>query len=307
MLENQWPLTSLIICSRNRPLMLIDTIESILSGTRLPAELLIIDQSNTPSSHLAGLQTDRVCAIRYLWTETIGLSRANNLGIDAARYELLAFTHDDVLVAPDWFETLMLAAVAAGKHSVVTGQVCPTEAQAPGGFVSATKVDEAPAVYVGRLNQDVLYPLNMALYRSAFAEVGVFDERLGPGTVFPGAEDSDLGFRLLEAGYAIHYVPQAIVYHRAWRTAAAYLPLRWAYGRARGALYAKHMSRHMLRRMAHEVARLRNFPERFRREHRLAYGDAMLVGGMLGGAVWWFLTQGWGKGLTSNKKDTTSR
>ena len=294
MQENLWPATSLIICSRNRPVMLAESVASILSGTRLPTELIIIDQSDTPSVQLAALRTDRACGIRYRWSQTIGLSRANNLGIALARCDLLAFTHDDVLVAPDWYETLVTAAVAAGAHSAVTGQVRPTEAQTPGGFVPTIRVDDTPAIYTGRLDRDVLYPLNMAMYRSAFAEVGGFDERLGPGTIFPGAEDSDLGFRLLEAGYAIHYVPQAVVYHRAWRTAADYLPLRWAYGRARGAMFAKHMhwhDGHMQRRLLREVARLRHFPDRFRREHRLAYGDVVLVSGILGGAAWWLLTQ----------------
>ena len=97
-------------------------------------------------------------------------------------------------------------------------------------FAPSTKVDTAPAVYHGRLHEDVLYTGNMAMDRSAARAVGVFDERLGPGTSFPSAEDNDFGFRLLEAGYRIVYVPEALLYHRAWRSERDYVRLRWSYG-----------------------------------------------------------------------------
>src|SRR5205823_6583384 len=86
--------------------------------------------------------------------------------------------------------------------------------------------------------------------------VGDFDDDLGPGARFPASEDSDLGFRLLEAGYHIHYIPEAVLYHRAWRSNSDYLPLRWSYGVGRGAFYAKHLrldDRYIMRRMIRDV------------------------------------------------------
>jgi GT2 family glycosyltransferase len=292
--QSSLPPTSLIIASRNRPQLLKDTVDSILNGNELPKELVIIDQSDALHPILAELKTTRGCEIRYLRTQSVGLSRANNIGISAARYDLLIFTHDDVLVAPTWFEMIVKAALDAGPRGVVTGQVRPTTIQTSGGFVPSTKVDKTSAKYTGRLDKDVLYPLNMAIHRAAFTEVGNFDERLGPGTPFPGSEDSDLGFRLLEAGYCIYYIPEAVVYHRAWRMARDYLPLRWGYGCARGAFFAKHLDwhdRHMLRRMGQDIARLRYFPYRFFHQRREAFGDIMLVSGILFGAAKWLMTR----------------
>lgn len=289
------PATSLIICSRNRPHLLAETVESILRGDQVPAEIIVVDQSDAPHQALAALTSDRGCDVRYLWTRTVGLSRANNQGVAAARHALLVFTHDDVLVTPTWFGAIVEALRAAGPRSVVTGQVRPTEAETRGGFQLALKVDQAPAVYTGRMGRDVLYPLNMAMYRSAIDEVGRFDERLGPGTPFPGSEDSDLGFRLLETGYRICYVPEAALYHRAWRPERDYLPLRWSYGVARGGFYAKYLSlrdRHMLSRMAADVrTHFVLFLYRVRRERRQAYGDVVLGAGILFGAIRWLLTQ----------------
>ena len=72
-------------------------------------------------------------------------------------------------------------------------------------FVSST----VPAVYEGRIGTDVLAGGHMATFRSLLRTVGGFDERLGPGLNFPAAEDNDLGFRMLETGYRILYVPEA--------------------------------------------------------------------------------------------------
>lgn len=289
------PAASLIVCSRNRPEMLAETVASILQGNDIPSELIIIDQSNIPHPDLSTLASDRACEIRYLWTRSVGLSRANNAGISAARHNILAFTHDDVLVTPAWFGSIVRALLDAGKYGVVTGRVLPTEAATPGGFALSTKISMAPAVYQGRIGEDVLYPMNMAMYRSAIDEVGGFDTRLGPGTPFPAAEDNDLGFRLLEAGYRISYVPGAVLYHLAWRSENDCLALRWSYARGQGAYYAKFLSlrdRYMMWRM---ITSIRNkafgFALQAPRYPRRAYGEAVYLLGLLSGAAQWLLTQ----------------
>jgi GT2 family glycosyltransferase len=289
------PATSLIICSRNRPKLLFECVQSVLKSEEVPTELIVIDQSTVPNQPLAILTTHRSCDIRYLWTQSVGLSEANNRGIVTARHDLLVFTHDDVVVTPAWFGTLIRALLAAGLRSVVTGQVRLTEAESPGGFQLTIKVDEAPAIYRGRVGKDVLLPLNMAMYRSAFDEVGGFDIRLGPGTSFAGGEDNDLGFRLLEAGYRIVYVPEAVLYHRAWRTEQDYVSLRWNYGRAQGAFYGKYLNlqdRYMLRRLGQDVVHYAHMSLcRMRSQRRRAYGDAIYVLAVLSGAIQWLLTQ----------------
>jgi GT2 family glycosyltransferase len=173
--------------------------------------------------------------------------------------------------------------------------VLPTAAETPGGFVLALVVGNFPAVYVGRIGTDVLAGGHMAAYRSAFAEVGGFDERLGAGATFAAADDNDLGFRLLEAGYRIIYVPEVVLYHRAWRSRRDYLPMHWNYGRGKGGFYTKYLSlrdRYMLRRMVWDIAhRVLLFPRHVCYERHRACADAVYVLGILSGAVQWILTQ----------------
>jgi GT2 family glycosyltransferase len=272
---------------------LIEAVESILGGEDVPTEIIIIDQSDEVNSQLSTLTSEHSCEVRYFWTQTIGLSRASNKGIAEARFALLAFTHDDVMVTPTWFRTLIGSLLQLGPRTVVTGQVLVSEAETPGGFQLTANPSQDPVLYEGRIGIDVLFPLNMAMYRSAVDEVGNFDERLGPGTPFPAAEDNDFGFRLLEKGYRISYIPEAVLYHRAWRPGRDYLRLRWSYGRGQGAYYAKYFSLrdpYMLRRMLRDVGkRILRFPIRLWRQRRQAYSDAIFVLGLFSGIGEWLL------------------
>jgi len=251
------PPTSLILCSRNRPEMLLEQVLCILQGEEVPAELVIIDDSDLASKQLAALVPDRPCEIRYVWNRSRGLGRANNCGVAQARYDLLVFTQDDVLVSPTWFGTIVRALLQAGPRALVTGQVRAGEPETKGGFAPSTIADEAGRTYEGRIGRDVVYLQNAAFFRSGFQEVGGFDPELGPGTSFPSAEDNDFAFRLLEAGYCIVYEPRAITYHRAWRSDTDVMELEWNYGRGQGAFYAKHLSLrdpYMLKRFARDAA-----------------------------------------------------
>jgi GT2 family glycosyltransferase len=289
------PPTSLLISSRDRPELLRETVVSVLAGQELPAEIVIVDQSAAQNDALAAMPAVRGCAIRYIWSRSAGLSRSRNLAVAAARHAILAFADDDMFAAPGWYGALIRALIAAGPRAAVTGRVLAAPMERPGGYVPSLVVSDTPAAYRGRLGCDVLAAGNMALYRAALDEVRGFDERLGAGSRFPAAEDNDLGFRLLEAGYCIRYVPEAVLYHRAWRPSGAFLPLRWRYGRGQGAFYGKHLrlrDTHMAGRLHHDV--MRHVVQGVRRAGRLqreAAGDAVFVLGLLAGAIEWTWNQ----------------
>ena len=289
------PRSSLIICSRDRPRLLHDTIRSVLQGAELPSEIVVVDQSRVPHEQLSDPQAGGPCEVRYLWARSVGLSRARNEGIAAARHDLIVIIDDDMFVESTWFGSFTRALVNAGPRAVVTGRVLAAPAEVPRGFAPTLAVREAPAIYQGRIGTEVLAGGHMAAFRSAFQEVGGFDERLGAGALYPAADDNDLGFRLLEAGYRIVYVPEAVVYHRAWRSGVEYFRVRWSYGLGKGGYYAKYLSlrdRYMLRRMVYDVShRVYGFPLRLWRDRRLATGDPAYVLGILVGATRWLLTQ----------------
>jgi len=284
---------SLVIPSRNRPELLRAAVDAALQGPSRPAEIIVVDQSDAAHPSLADLSQVAGTTIRYLRPMTRGVSRARNAGLRAAGEEVVAFIDDDVLAAPDWWGRLIQAALQAGPDSVVTGQVRPGEAEAPGAFAPSVSGTATREVYQGRVGQDVLFSGNMAGHRATLLRIGGFDERLGPGTRYGAAEDNDLCYRLLENGCRIIYVPEAVVIHRAWRENAAQVPLRWAYGRGQGAFLAKHASlrdRYMLRRFRDRVARhAQRFLRTLRRERRVAWEDLASIAGLFSGAGEWLV------------------
>lgn len=290
------PPTSLIICSRNRPGLLLDSVVSVLSGNTVPNEILIMDQSDEVHPVLATLGVVYGCNVRHIRTNARGECPARNEGIALACHEMLVFTDDDVIAPADWFELIVQAQLRHGAHSVITGRVLAGYTNGTEGFAPTLKVDPDSAVYCGRPGKDVLFPMNMAFHRQAWQEVGGFDVRLGAGGPFPGAEDNDIGFRFLEAGYAIVYAPEAIIYHRAWRTDRDYLPLRWNYGFCQGAFYAKHMDvadPYILRRMRADLRRYagRALLPRSHRTRTQRVGDVVYLTGVFYGITKWVITQ----------------
>jgi GT2 family glycosyltransferase len=291
--EINLPDVSLLICSRNRPQMLWETIQSILVGEEIPAEMVIVDQSDAPDPALSTYKPQQDCVFRYLWSERKGVSLGRNMAASAASHSILVFTDDDMLVTPSWLGSLARALVVAGPQCMVTGRVLISE-EDDHGYAPSSRSDEQKVTYRGRVQRDVLFTNNMALYRSAFESIGGFDTRLGPGTRYPAAEDNDLAFRLLEAGYCIIYDPQPTLYHRAWRSEREFLRLQWNYGYGQGAFYAKYFSlkdTFTIRRMTNDVwAYLARFPIRVFRRRNQAYQDALFVAGMLYGALRWSIT-----------------
>jgi GT2 family glycosyltransferase len=289
------PAVSLIIPSRNRPELLAETVDSVLAGRQVPAEIVIVDQSDDPNEALRARHCER-CRITYTWLSRPGVSRARNHGIRTAQHGLLAFIDDDVRVHADWFENLVRAHLAAGDRAVVSGRVLPEQPPTAHGFVPSTIESEEPVVYEGRIGMDILYSNNMIMPREAAEGVGLFDERLGAGTPFQNAEDNDLAYRLLEAGYRIHYAPEPVVEHRAWRTGRDYLPLRWSYGRGQGGFYAKHFDlrdRYMIHRAAYDAKQrlIRCARLAAAREPRRALGQLVYLTGLLTAMAQWLLTR----------------
>jgi GT2 family glycosyltransferase len=85
---------------------------------------------------------------------------------------------------------------------------------------------------------------NMAMRRSAAAQIGPFDDKLGPGSPQLAGDDLDFVYRAYKAGVKILYTPDAVVYHdHGRRTDLDQAKLRRAYAIGTGAFYFKHILR----------------------------------------------------------------
>lgn len=293
------PTSTVVIATRGNPALVVDAVRSILEGAATPDQLIVVDQTQPYDPRVAALAEHAV--VEVIHSDTVGLALAQNVAVRTAAGEAILFTDDDVLVDPHWLTEMVGALALGGPRTAVTGRVLATAEEVTGGRAIALATGTEPTVHRGRLRRDVLSGNSMGFFRSAFAECGLFDERLGTGSRFGSASDNDFGYRLLRAGYEIRYVPQAILYHRARRTSRELAKANRDYGRGQGAFLAKHAlagDRFMASRLLSTVGWwLRRVATRPLRDRKLrGHGDFRYLAAFLGGvAGWWLDSYPWGR------------
>ncbi len=221
---------SVVVCTRDRPAMLSDCLASLAAQEAPPGQVVVVD--NSPTATARAVAEDRP-GVTYVHEPRPGLSIARNVGLAAARGEIVAFTDDDVELHADWTQEIVRA-FDAPEVDAVTGLVLPasldTAAQRAfelhlGGFTSrftplifdagflAETREMGPQVW--RIGAGA----NMAFRRASLVGLGGFDERLGAGAS-GCSEDSEFWYRILAAGGVCLYEPRAVVFHhhrRDWK------------------------------------------------------------------------------------------
>jgi len=186
-----------------------------------------------------------------------GRSKALNAAFRGARAAWIVVIDDDCRPGPDWLAALERAVASLPGRTVIVGRVVAGP-RGPGAADPPAILDQpSPAEVTGRTFRDWIYP-NLAFPHAAIDAAGGYDERLGPGTTIPGAEDNDWGYRLLRAGWTIAYRPEPTVVHEAWRTRDERLALKRAYGIGQGGFYAKHIAKadpFIALRLLHDLSR----------------------------------------------------
>lgn len=216
------PFISVLICTRDRPDPLKETLDSLAKLDYRNSEVLVID--NHPSDD----RTKDLVAqypFRYVLEQCPGLDWARNRGIAESRGEVVAFIDDDATADPLW-----LKGIAGGFEEqdvmCVTGLVLPaaldTKAQelfelAYGGFGKGFRrfsIRPPLAWKYQPYSLSIGTGCNMAFRKSVFEKTGGFDVAFDVGTVTGGGGDLDMFHRLIKAGLTILYRPEALVFHR---------------------------------------------------------------------------------------------
>lgn len=207
------------------------------------SELIVVDNGSADASRdLTERFRERAdFPVRLLVEPRRGLSRARNTGIAAARGTVIAFTDDDCRVESTWLREID-AEFSDPTLDVLGGRVdlaSPNDAKVSvRPFEDPARIESLDAV------SRHLIGCNVAARRPVFETAGVFDERLGAGTVAASAEDLDFFYRCLRRGCRLAFSPSVRVRHAHGRRDVRDLAmLNRGYVRGRGAFYAKHMVR----------------------------------------------------------------
>jgi glycosyltransferase involved in cell wall biosynthesis len=224
---------AVVVATRDRAAFLEDALRTLAEVLRPVDELVVVDNGSRDGATVAVAQA---AGVRVIRCDRPGASAARNAGIGATTAPIVAVTDDDCLPRQGWTAALE-AAFGDPDVGFVTGRVAPDRADADS---LVQHDDPRPATY--RWPDDPMHfghGANSAFRRTAVDAVGGYDEHLGPGTPLRAAEDHDLFWRLLHAGWEGRYEPTAVVAHRAWRSRRDLLAIQWSYGLGTGALARK--------------------------------------------------------------------
>jgi len=220
------PAVTVAVCTRDNAEELARCLGALLRLEHPHLDLLVVD--NAPATdETRRLVQSEYRAIRYVCEPRPGLNWARNRAITEATGDILAYTDDDVVVDPDWVQTLATAFAEDPDIAVVTGLVVPAELETPaqihferyGGFGCGfdrrrySWAGETRPSYRGQA-LECGTGANMAFRRDVLDRIGPFDPALDVGTVTTGGGDVEMFFRVLKEGFTLVYQPSAIVRHR---------------------------------------------------------------------------------------------
>jgi GT2 family glycosyltransferase len=227
---------SATIATLNRPEGLARCLDALLSGSVLPAEVIIVDQSDNDATEriILARQSAGVPVI-YVRQLRRGLSASRNGAVERVSYPLVAVTDDDCTPDPEWIAAIVQAFASEAAPDALTGRVLPFGPESPDTYVVSARASLLRQDFAGKTSPWLVGSGgNFAVKRRWLEYVGGWDERLGAGSPGKAAEDMDLFYRLLRAGARIRYEPDALVFHeRASKTRR--LKTRWSYGYGMGA------------------------------------------------------------------------
>jgi GT2 family glycosyltransferase len=232
---------SVIVVTLGRTPLLERCVRAVASGTLRPRELVVVDQGPPGlKPKLEEWLAGSAVALEHLDVPPMGVSRARNIGAEAAAAGQLAFTDDDCVPDGEWLAALA-EAVEATPADGASGRVLPLEDDRPGRIGVSSRTDMRARSFRGggdTLPWEVGTGGNLLVRRTVFERAGGFDEEFGPGARFRAAEDVQLLERLLSAGATLAYTPRAVVHHER-KTRSDRLRRRLPYGFGLGALVAR--------------------------------------------------------------------
>ncbi len=175
-------------------------------------------------------------SIRYMYQDHKGPAAARNLGIEAARGDIILLLDDDSLPATDW----MAATIAAWERYPGYDGI--------GGYVIK---DDADSIYC-RVNADFfnwyldqnssaddclfLVTCNAGYRKSMLERIGRFDERFTRAS----GEDRDLNIKILKNGGKLKLDDSILVYHDRDLTFLSFVKKNFNYGKAAYHIYTRY-------------------------------------------------------------------
>jgi GT2 family glycosyltransferase len=216
---------SVLICSRNRADSLLETLGSLFCASNLESpdwEVLVVESSTDRTGEVCrDFQQRFPQHFRFLTEKRLGKSNALNTAIAAAQGDILAFTDDDVLCAPDYIQGIRTVFTSYSVDAAQGRVLLDCEGGWPEWLdrnflaLMADLRDYGDQVLAldATLCGGTLCGTNMIVRADVFQKTGGFAPELGPAGVGMW-EDTEISLRMRQAGCRMIYAPQVLVRHQ---------------------------------------------------------------------------------------------
>jgi GT2 family glycosyltransferase len=227
------PAASVIICVYNRPVQVLECLDSLLRLDYDDFEVVLVDDGSTDDTPAVLERFRQAHPARAVTVVRLarngGLSAARNAGVRAARGRFVLFTDSDCVVERGWLGA-MLKAFEPPEVAAVLGWVvdAPPRNWAERAYVVSPNVD--PEAWRRR----VLAGNNMAFRRDVLADY-LFDEAMAYY-----CDETDLARRLLADGHRIAFARDAVVRHNHPMTVRKFLRLGLVQAEGSARFWYKH-------------------------------------------------------------------
>lgn len=214
------PSITVVVCTRDRILLLENCLNALRRQTYPYFEVLVVDNGTTQPAQPLCIRL----GVEWIAAPIPGLTRARNVGVRAARGELVAFIDDDSIVEAGWLDALV-AVFSATDAAATSGKVRYMRAiedtrgmsghEAAGQFVRAPAIFDrsTPGWFVLACFGGMGDGGNMAFRRSVLLDGPQFDERIGRGRLLDSGDEHVLFAKLIARGLRIVHAPGAVVRH----------------------------------------------------------------------------------------------
>ena len=238
------PTVSVVVCTYNRR----EWLERCLAGVQAldprPLEVIVVDGPSTDGTRLYLERMQSQGQVRVVPQPSLGgISAARNLGLEAAKGDVVCFIDDDAVPERHWLAA-MLSRYDAGKVGGVGGPVLYMSGELAMGRNAVSVYGDWSDESKGQ-SIEGLYPVmvgcNMSFRSSVLRAAGGFDPYFRYHQ-----DETDACLRVLKSGYEIRYSEGAAVRHE-WCEGSYrkdrlkwYLKLRFMWGRNSSHLVRKN-------------------------------------------------------------------
>jgi glycosyltransferase involved in cell wall biosynthesis len=255
---------SVIIATRNGSREILRSLSSLLAGNVVPDEVVVLDQSDDDRTRRKVEEAQRLPGgdrIRYLHSTRPGLCAHRNDALAAANGDFIASIDDDVAVPSDWLERMLQEWTQQWQRGdvLITGRILRGPEIGPDDLVTAIVEHPERRVIRGRrVPCGIFVGAQFGAPRTLFRrlEPMPFDERLGVGARFSGADDDEFAYRVQLLDAPIVYEPSIWCTHHTVRV-TGWRKMTYTRAIGTGAAMAKHFfkgDRRMLAELLRYVA-----------------------------------------------------